>query len=94
MRAKSGRTIALLLWAAFAVVTWNVVFDRYLYIAAVRFTQAQIQRYERGEQVSSIQRAFTPELGRAAIRASAWGGAVFATGAALTQWAARRVRNS
>jgi hypothetical protein len=94
MRGKSGRTTALLLWAAFAVVTWNVVFDRHVYIAAVHFTQAQIQRYERGERVSSIREAFTPELGRAAIRASAWGGAVFATGVALTQWAARRVRNS
>ena len=94
MLGKSSRTVALLLWVAFAVVTWNVVFDRHVYVAAVRFTLQQIQRYDQGEQVSSIEDAFTPELGRAALRATGWGGGVLAAGVALTHWASRRVRNS
>jgi hypothetical protein len=89
----SSKTVALVLWAAFAVVTWNVVFDRHVYVAAVRFTQQQIQRHEDGEQVSSIEEAFTPEIGRAALRASVWGGAILAAGVALAQWAGRRARN-
>jgi hypothetical protein len=94
MPGNGGRTVALLLWLAFAVVAWNVVFDRQVYLAAVHFTQEQIQRHSRGEPVSSIEEAFTPELDRAARRASAWGGAILATGAALMYWASRRVGNS
>jgi len=94
MRGNGSKRAALILWAAFAFVTWNVVYDRNVYVAAVRYTQQQIQRHQRGEQVSSIEEAFTPELGRAALRASAWGGAVLLVGVALTALAARRTRNS
>lgn len=94
MRDDTARTVALLLWLAFAFVTWNVVFDRHVYVAAVRFTQEQIQRRERGEAVSSIEEAFTPEVGRAARQASVWGGAVLVVGLALLQRATRRARKS
>jgi hypothetical protein len=94
MRGKTAKRVALTLWVAFAFVTWNVVFDRQVYVAAVRFTQQQIQRQQRGEQVSSIGEAFTPELSRAALRASGWGGAVLVIGLTLTALAARRIGNS
>jgi hypothetical protein len=94
MRVSTAKKTALVLWIAFAFVTWNVVFDRHVYVAAVRFTQQQIARHQRGEQVSSIEEAFTPELGRAALRASAWGGAVLVVGIVLAGAAARRTRNS
>ena len=83
MRGSRARLITLTIWAAFAFVTWNVVFDRQVYLAAVEFTAQQIERYQRGEAVASIDAAFSPRVGQAAWRASAWGGAVLAVGAAL-----------
>ena len=89
MRGSRGRRITLIVWAAFAFVTWNVVFDRQVYLAAVEFTQQQVERYERGEAVSSIDAAFSPRVGQAAWQASAWGGAVLAVGVALATLAGR-----
>jgi hypothetical protein len=94
MRDSHSWKVALALWAAFAVVTWNVVFDRHVYVAAVQFTQQQIQRHERGEQVSSIAEAFTPQLGHAAARATLWGGVVLVTGVLLTVLAGRPTRKT
>jgi hypothetical protein len=94
MRGNSARKVALILWATFALVTWNVAFDRQVYLTGFQFTKEQIQRHQRGEQVSSIEEAFTPELGRAALRASIWGGAVLVAGLLLTALAGRRTRNS
>jgi hypothetical protein len=65
------------LWAVFAFVLWNVVFDRKVYESAVHFTQEQIARQQRGEAVASIESAFMPEVAQAALTASAWGGAAF-----------------
>ena len=90
MRGSRGRRITLIVWAVFAFVTWNVVFDREVYLAAVEFTQEQIERYQRGETVSSIDAAFSPRVTRAAGRASAWSGAVLAVGAALAVLAGRK----
>jgi hypothetical protein len=86
--------VAFALWAAFAFVTWNVVFDRHVYVAAVEFTREQIQRYERGEQVSSIEEAFTPQVGRAAARASVWGASVLAAGVVLLVLVERAARKT
>lgn len=94
MRGSTGVRVALALWAAFAFVTWNVVFDRHVYVAAVQFTQEQIQRHQRGEQVSSIEDAFAPQLGHAAARATIWGGAVLALGVLLTVFAERQPRKT
>ena len=94
MRGNTGRKVALILWAAFAFVTWNVVYDRHVYVAAVQFTQEQIPRHQRGEQVSSIENGFAPQLGRAAFQASLWGGGVLVLGLALTAFAERRRRDS
>jgi hypothetical protein len=90
MRGNTARKTALVLWAAFAFVTWNVVFDRHVYVAAVQFTQAQIRSHQRGERVSSIESAFTPQLGHAARQATLWGGAVLVTGLLLIVFVDRR----
>lgn len=89
MRGSRGRRVALIVWAAFAFVTWNVVFDRQVYLAAVEFSQQQIERYQRGEPVASIDAAFSPRVGQAAQRASVWGGAVLAAGVAVAAFAGR-----
>jgi hypothetical protein len=95
----NGRA-ALIVWAVFAFVAWNVVFDRQVYVASMQFTQAQIERYQAGQPVSSIESAFRPQVRQAAWRASAWAGAVLAAGFFLTMWArkhesanARKPRN-
>jgi hypothetical protein len=94
MLGRRGAVAAWLLWIAFAFVTWNVAFDRYVFVAAAQFTREQVLRHERGEPVSSIEEGFAPELNRAFWRASAWGSAVLGVGTCLTYWAARRVRRS
>jgi hypothetical protein len=84
MPAKASARTALLVWAAFAFVIWNVVFDRRVYEASVSFTQQQIQTFQAGQPVSPIDAAFRPQVRRAAWEASAWGGSVLATGIAFT----------
>jgi hypothetical protein len=84
-----GRRAVLIIWAVFAFVTWNVVFDRQVYLAAVEFTQQQIERHQRGQPVISLDVAFRPRLHEAALRASLWGGSVLIAGMALASIAGR-----
>ena len=86
----TGRRTALILWAVLAFVVWNVAFDRQVYIAAVQFTQEQIERDQRGEPVRSIELAFSPRVRAAAWAASGWGVAVLAAGVLLTLAVDRR----
>ena len=81
---------ALVLWAVFAFVVWNVVFDRRVYESSVRFTQEQIQAFQAGQPVASIDSAFRPQVRQAALEASAWGGSVLAAGFVLTMVVARK----
>ena len=74
----------LILWVVFAVVVWNVVFDRRVYEASLTFTQQQIQASQVGQPVTSIEAGFRPQVRRAALEASAWGGSVLAAGFVLT----------
>ena len=90
MPAKAGPRTALIAWAVFAFVTWNVVFDRRVYDASVTFTQQQIVAFQSGQPVSSLDDAFRPQVRRAAWEASAWGGSVLAVGFVLTMVLKRR----
>jgi hypothetical protein len=74
----------LWLWIVFAFVVWNVVFDRRSYEASVNFTQQQIRTYQAGQPVTTIEAGFRPQLRKAALEASAWGGSVLAAGFVLT----------
>jgi hypothetical protein len=58
------------LWVIVAFVTWNVVFDREVAVAAIEFTREQILRYDQGEPVRTIEGVFRPQVGRAALVAT------------------------
>jgi hypothetical protein len=77
------RRRAVLLWLSFAFVTWNVVFDRGVANAALEFTRQQIVRHQNGAPVVSIDAAFRPRVGHAALTASLYSGLVLACGAAV-----------
>ena len=66
----SRLALAISLWAAFVLITWNVIYDRYVAVSAVEFTRQQILAYERGAQVTSIHEGFSPRVREAAWRAS------------------------
>ena len=68
------------LWLLAAFVTWNVVFDREVAVAAIEFTREQILRYDRGEPVRTIEAAFWPRVGHAAMLASGWASLVLVAG--------------
>jgi hypothetical protein len=76
----TNRRLVLALWIVFAFVTWNVVFDRRVAVAAIEFTRDQVGRHERGEPVLFIEDAFTPRVRTAALEASLYAGAVLAAG--------------
>lgn len=92
MPGSKARRTALIVWAAFAFVTWNVVFDRQVYLAGVQFTTEQIQRQQRGEPVVSIDAGFEPALAGAAWRASLWSGGVLIVGLLLNHREIREIR--
>lgn len=87
-RSGAGRWRVLLVWAIFAAVVWNVVFDRQVDVAAARFTRESVERYAAGGTPVTIETGYRPAVGRAAGQASLWAGGVLVVGVALT--AARR----
>ena len=76
-----SRKTVVVLWLVFAFVTWNVVFDWRVSIAAREFTQQQIIRYEHGLPTSRIDTEFEPRVGQAAQTASLYAAGVLACGA-------------
>jgi flagellar biosynthesis/type III secretory pathway M-ring protein FliF/YscJ len=77
------------LWLIAASVTWNVVFDRQVAVAAIEFTREQIVRAEHGEPVRTIAAAFQPRVGDAALLATAWAALVLVAGALVTRLSGR-----
>jgi len=77
----SVKRLAIALWLALTIVTWNIVFDREVWTAAEQFTQDNVARYERGEPVPTINDAYRPQIRVAARDASLWAGGVLAAGA-------------
>jgi hypothetical protein len=80
------------LWAVFAFVTWNVLFDRRVSLAAEEFTQAQIVRYQNGTATISIHDGFSPQVRVAALQATLWVVPILGVGALMTFVAYRRKR--
>ena len=80
--------LAAVFWLVFALVTWNVVFDRAVADAGLQFTRDQIVSYQQGAAVDSIATSFSPAVGRAALKASIYAGIVLACGG----FALRRAR--
>ena len=77
-------------WAILVFVTWNVVFDRAVAVAGSDFAREQVLRYQQGQPVRSIDDAFRPRVGAAALTASGWAAAVLATGVVVMSLSRRR----
>lgn len=75
-----NRRVVVALWLACAFVTWNVVFDRGVAVAAVEFTRDQIARHQQGEPVAFIDDAFSPRVRAAALEASLYAIAILVVG--------------
>ena len=90
-RWSRRRRWAIFLWAVFAVVIWNVVFDAYVIQAGRDYLDRQ-QRYLQGQATATTIPAFMhPAVRQAAQIASLWGGGVALVGA-LGIWVATRQR--
>jgi hypothetical protein len=80
------------LWAVLAFVTWNVLFDRRVNLAAEEFTRQQIVRAQNGGSPMSIHDGFSPRVRDAALQATLWVVPILGAGA-LTTWVSfRRIR--
>ena len=88
--ARAGVVAAL--WAAFAFVTWNVMFDRHVYVAAVEYTRDQILRSQNGATLISIHEGFNPRVTEAARQATLWVLPILGVGALMTFVTFRRLR--
>lgn len=90
--ADGGRAawrLALGLWLAFGVVTWNAVFDHGVRIAAREFVDRQ-QAFVRGHGPRVIVRdMMLPATAAAANRATAWSLVAAGPGLAVLAWLAR-----
>jgi hypothetical protein len=88
------RLVAFCLWLVFGFVTWNVVFDRRVAVAAVAFTREQTRQYQRGAPTVSIDDGFSPSVRTAAVDATAWAGGFTALGLILSAAADRSFRRA
>ena len=92
-RWRSRRRAALLLWTAFAVMVWNIVFDAAVVQAGREYlTRQALHQQGRGPAVT-IREVMHPEVARAAKVATLSGGAV-AGGGLLAVWVAARRRRA
>ena len=80
------------LWAAFAFVTWNVIFDRHVMASAVEFTRDQVLRHQNGEVLIPIHEGFSPHVRAAALRATLWVAPIIMVGALTIVLTSRRLR--
>ena len=76
--------LVAVLWAVFAFVTWNVIFDRRVQVAAEEFTVEQVVRHQNGSPTVSIHDGFSPRVRDAALRATLWVVPILGVGALTT----------
>ena len=81
--------LAVGLWLALAVIVFQVMFDGETRMAAFRFSEAQLQAFERGQPVMTIEKGFRPQVRAAAVRAGLVATGIAAFGCAAVAWAAR-----
>ncbi|MCA1586400.1 MAG: hypothetical protein LC791_17060 [Acidobacteria bacterium] len=75
-----GSRTACALWLLFAFAVFNVTFDRLIALEGARFTQANVERYQAGEPLVSIEAGYRPTVARSALIASLCGAGVLLTG--------------
>jgi len=84
--------VAMVVWALFVVVLWNVIFDVHVQLAAIRYVSAQ-QRYELGHAPRQSIAAIMEPAVRAGFRnATLWSGLTALAGLGALARAARRPR--
>ena len=84
---RPAARIALALWIAWAVIVWNVVFDRVIVVAGRRYIAAATAPGAPSPNMDDFMR---PAVTRGLWIASAAGGAVFLTGLACVRVAVQR----
>jgi hypothetical protein len=87
---RRARRAAILAWAAFSVVVWNVVFDAIIIQAGRDYLTRQALHQQGLGPAVTIRQAMDPALTRAARVATASGVAVGGVGAIAIWGAARR----
>lgn len=85
----SRARLAVILWAVFAFVVFNVTFDWQTRMAGLEFAGAQSRRYAAGQPVATINEGFRPMVRAAAVRSAGWLGLILTTGVIATVMAAR-----
>ena len=85
-------SVVAALWAVFAIVTWNVIYDRSVMVSATEFTREQIANHHAGRAVTPIHEGFSPRVRDAAVTATLWTVPVLAAGAASIAVTRRRTR--
>ena len=86
--------LAIVLWVVFAIVVWNVVFDRLLVLAGRRYVYAAAIAAQGSGPYLLIKDWMGPAVTRALWTATAAGGAVLAVGISAIALAVRRQRNA
>ena len=77
--ARAAR-LARVLWVAWAVVVWNVVFDHELVVAGRRYLHAAALAAQAGEAYARIDDWMRPAVARGLWVASAWAAVILLTG--------------
>ena len=81
---------AFVLWAVFAIVIFNVMFDWQARTAGLAFIEEQTYRHALLQPLATIENGFRPLVAAASWRAAACSVAVMAAGAALITVAGKR----
>ena len=81
--------LAMGLWAALALIVFNVTFDWQTRMAGLEFAGAQLRRQAAGQPLPTINEGFRPLVRAAALRSSGWCGLLLAAGVLATAAASR-----
>ena len=93
-RWRTRRRAALLLWSAFAVVVWNVVFDAVVNEAGRDYLTRQALHQQGQGPALTIPDVMRPAVVRGVRLASLYGGGIAGCGVAGMWLAARRRRSA
>ena len=82
--------LAFALWAVFAIVIFNVMFDWQSRTAGLAFIEEQTYRHALFQPIATIEDGYRPLVAAAAWRSAAWAMAVMAAAASAILVASRR----
>ena len=87
---KGPARLAFALWAVFAIVIFNVMFDWQSRTAGLAFIEEQTYRHALFQPIATIEDGYRPLVAAAAWHAAAWATAVMAAAAGAIVLASRR----